>query len=60
MGAVGALLVLSACGQTPLQQALYGAGAGAVAATALGANAATGALVGAGANLYCQNSTQLC
>ncbi len=61
IGAVAALVVLAACGQSPLEQVLMGAGAGAGAAMVLGADVTTGAVVGAGVNLYCQNTgTNLC
>ncbi|MFV2001822.1 MAG: hypothetical protein ACC619_02460 [Paracoccaceae bacterium] len=60
MGALVALVILAACGNTPLEQALLGAGAGAGTAILLGGNAGTGAVLGAGANLYCQNTTEIC
>ncbi len=60
IGALASLLALSACGETPLEQVLYGAGAGAIGARAIGGDAATGALVGAGVNVYCQNTDDLC
>ena len=59
--AFSALLGLSACGDTVLEQGLMGAGAGAAAATVTGGDVATGAALGAGANvLYCQNNPSQC
>ncbi|HHS89389.1 MAG TPA: hypothetical protein ENJ26_03390 [Rhodobacteraceae bacterium] len=59
--AFSALLGLSACGDTVLEQGLLGAGAGAAAATVTGGDAVTGAAIGAGANvLYCQNNPSKC
>ncbi|MGR3617776.1 MAG: hypothetical protein ACU0BB_17305 [Paracoccaceae bacterium] len=47
-------LALGACGQTTGEQALYGAGAGAVGTVLLDGNPVTGAAVGAAANvIYC-------
>jgi hypothetical protein len=60
IGAVVALVALAACGDTLLEQGLLGAGAGAGAAIVLGGDATTGAVLGAGANIYCQTSTDLC
>ena len=54
------LLALSACGDTLLEQGLLGAGAGAGAAIVLGGSAATGVIVGASANIYCQNYSSQC
>ena len=49
------LLLLAGCGETPLEQSLFGAGSGAVGAAVLDLNPAGGALVGAVANVaYCQ------
>ena len=56
VGAVAGLLVLSACGETVLEQGLLGAGAGAGTAIALGGDVQTGAVLGAGINIFCQNS----
>ncbi len=56
-----ALVALSACGKTPLEQGLMGAGAGVAAATVMGTDAATGAAIGGAANvLYCQNNPGKC
>ena len=58
--AVGAF-TLSACGDTPLEQALMGAGAGGATALVLDGNLATGVLVGAGTNLaICQTQPERC
>ena len=52
---------LSACGDTQGEQALFGAGAGAVGAAALDANPVAGAAVGAAANLvYCKENPGKC
>lgn len=52
---------LSACGDNPGEQALYGAGAGAAGAAILDGNLITGAAVGAAANLlYCQENPRKC
>ncbi|MCC6006658.1 MAG: hypothetical protein JJU40_03170 [Rhodobacteraceae bacterium] len=60
-GLVAAVLGLAACGNSVPEQALFGAGAGALGAAALGGNAATGAVVGAAGNvLYCQQFPHLC
>ena len=57
----GAALTLAACGDTMGEQALYGAGTGAAAAVVLDGSLATGAVVGAGANvLYCQKYPHKC
>ncbi|MCW8843232.1 MAG: hypothetical protein OQK00_07450 [Rhodobacteraceae bacterium] len=54
-------LTLAACGDTMGEQALYGAGAGAAASAVLDGNLATGAVVGAGANvLYCRENPRKC
>ncbi len=59
--AFGAIVTLSACGDTALEQGLMGAGAGAGAAMVLGGDATTGALIGGTANvLYCQNNPGEC
>ena len=60
IGAVVALVALASCGDTTLEQVLYGAGAGATTAGLLGGDTATGALLGAGVNVYCQTSSELC
>ena len=61
----GAILVsfgaLAACGDTVGEQALYGAGAGLGASLLVDGNLATGAAVGAAANLvYCQQNPGKC
>ncbi len=59
--ALGGLLAVSACGQTVLEQGLMGAGAGAAAATVMGGDASTGAVLGGAANvLYCQQNPGKC
>ncbi|MGR3344543.1 MAG: hypothetical protein ACU0DI_15205 [Paracoccaceae bacterium] len=60
IGAVVALVALASCGDTLLEQGLIGAGAGAGTAIVLGGDATTGAVLGAGVNIYCQTSTDLC
>lgn len=56
-----ALALLSACGDTAGEQALFGAGAGAAGAAVLDGNLITGAAVGAAANLlYCQENPRKC
>ena len=60
IGAIVALVALAACGDTLLEQGLLGAGAGAGTAIVLGGDATTGAVIGAGVNIYCQTSTELC
>ena len=56
-----ALLGLSACGRTMGEQALIGAGAGTVAAAAVGGSLAAGAVVGGAANtIYCQEFATSC
>jgi hypothetical protein len=47
------LLGLAGCGDTVLEQTLFGAGAGAVGAAAVGGDTATGAAVGVAGNLFC-------
>ena len=52
---------LAACGDTPTEQALYGAGAGAGTAAVLDGNILGGAAVGAAGNLiYCQENPGKC
>ncbi|MEE9426839.1 MAG: hypothetical protein V3V25_01705 [Paracoccaceae bacterium] len=59
--AITALITLSACGETPLEQGLMGAGAGAATAIVLGGDATTGAVIGGTANvLYCQQNPSQC
>ncbi|MHA3913380.1 hypothetical protein [Halovulum sp. GXIMD14793] len=56
-----ALLALASCGDTIGEQALIGAGAGAGTAVILDGDVATGAVVGAGANvLFCQRYPSKC
>ena len=53
--------VLTACGDTTGEQALYGAGAGAAGAALLNGSLVTGAAVGAAGNLiYCQENPGRC
>ncbi|MEM8789169.1 MAG: hypothetical protein AAGE76_13000 [Pseudomonadota bacterium] len=49
--AAAALMALSACGDTFAEQSLFGAGVGAATADITGANAGTGAPVGAALNV---------
>ncbi|MHA6262755.1 hypothetical protein ACXYMO_06100 [Arenibacterium sp. CAU 1754] len=52
---------LSACGDNLGEQALYGAGAGAVGSAVLDGNVYTGAAIGAAANvIYCSEKPQNC
>ncbi|SDO40325.1 hypothetical protein SAMN05216196_105194 [Lutimaribacter pacificus] len=52
---------LAGCGDTPLEQGLMGAGAGAAGAAVLDTSVAGGALVGAVANVaYCQQYPSRC
>ena len=52
---------LAACGDSVGERALYGAGAGLGAAAILDTNLATGAALGAAANLaYCQENPGKC
>jgi hypothetical protein len=54
-------LGLAGCGDTPIEQALLGAGAGVGVATVAGTGLAGGALIGATANLvYCQKYPSKC
>ncbi len=56
-----ALLALTACGDTALEQGVVGAGAGAGAAILTGGDVVTGAAGGAAANLlYCQTNPGKC
>lgn len=53
--------MLAGCGETPLQQALFGAGAGATGAAVLDTDLATGAVIGAVGNVaYCQQYPDHC
>ena len=56
----GSILALSACGRTTGEQALLGGGAGAGVAFVAGVSVLGGALVGAGANVYCQQYSSAC
>jgi hypothetical protein len=52
---------VSACGDTAVEQSLFGAGAGAAGAAVLDTNVAGGALVGAIGNVaYCQRYPSRC
>ncbi len=56
-----ALGALGACGDTALEQGLFGAGAGATTAAVLDGNLAAGAVVGAAGNIaYCQTYPERC
>jgi uncharacterized lipoprotein YehR (DUF1307 family) len=56
-----AAVSLAACGDTAAEQAVFGAGAGAATAVVLDGDLATGAIIGAGANvLYCQQNPSKC
>lgn len=58
---LGSLGPLAACGDTALEQAVIGAGAGAGTAAILDGNLLTGAAVGAAGNLlYCQTKKKRC
>ncbi len=55
------LLALGACGRTLGEQALIGAGAGAIGAAAVGGDMATGAVVGGAGNVaFCQMYPHQC
>lgn len=51
-----AVATLAACGQTDLERGVSGAAIGAVAADAAGGDAATGALAGAAAGVFCDDA----
>ena len=52
---------LSGCGETPIEQALFGAGAGVATAAVLDADLGTGAAIGAvGSVAYCQQYPENC
>ena len=59
IGAVAGFFALSACGDTIGEQALLGAGAGALGGWLIG-DPVTGAVVGAGVNVYCQGYSNAC
>jgi hypothetical protein len=59
--ALAAAGTLAGCGDSPLEQSLLGAGAGAAGAAVLDTSVAGGALVGAVANVaYCQQYPSRC
>ena len=59
--ALAAVAALAACGNNPGEQALFGAGAGAVGSAAVGGDPIVGAAVGAGGNvLFCQAYPHRC
>ncbi|WP_137700178.1 hypothetical protein [Marimonas lutisalis] len=59
--ALVALGTVAACGDTAVEQALMGGGAGAATSIVLDGNVATGAFVGAAANVaYCQKYPTRC
>jgi osmotically inducible lipoprotein OsmB len=61
VAAAACAVTLAACGDTPLEQGLIGAGAGAGAAVVLDGNPVTGAVVGGAANVvYCQRYPSRC
>ncbi|WP_378213380.1 hypothetical protein U5922_005210 [Aquicoccus sp. G2-2] len=56
-----ALALVASCGDTPVEQALMGGGAGAAGAAVLNGNVLAGAAVGAAGNvLYCQKYPTRC
>ncbi len=57
---VGAVLALSACGDTFGEQAILGGGAGAGIGLVAGVSPLGAALVGAGTNIYCQEYSGSC
>lgn len=58
---IGILAALAACGDTTGEQALFGAGAGAVGSALLDGNLVAGAAVGAAANvIYCSEYPHKC
>ena len=61
LAAVASLLLVTACGDTTVEQALMGGGAGAATSILLDGSIATGVVVGAAANvLYCQKYPTRC
>ena len=55
------VLALAACGDTPIEQGVLGAGAGLGAAAILDGNLLAGAAIGAAGNLlYCQTNPGRC
>ena len=58
---LGAVIALAGCGDTAGEQALFGGGAGALGAAAVGGDPIAGAAVGAGGNvLFCQLYPERC
>ena len=58
---VGLVGAVSACGDTTGEQAVYGAGAGAIGSALLDGNLLAGAAVGAAANvIYCTENPSKC
>lgn len=56
-----ALTAVAACGETPLQQTVFGAGAGAGTAAVFDGDIALGVVAGAAGNvLYCQTYPERC
>ncbi len=56
-----AAVTLAACGDTPMERALLGAGGGAVTSAVLDADLATGALIGAVGNVaFCDRYPERC
>ena len=60
LGAITAVLALSACGDNDLERGATGAGIGALGAIALDADPLTGAAVGATAGVLCDDLTNAC
>jgi hypothetical protein len=62
LAVTGALaMALSGCGDSPLEQGLFGAGAGATTAAVLDADIGTGAVLGAVGNIaYCRQFPERC
>ncbi|MEZ5714427.1 MAG: hypothetical protein R3D85_04205 [Paracoccaceae bacterium] len=59
--AVASLALCAACGDTAVEQALMGGGAGGAASLVLDGNVATGVVLGAAANVaYCQKYPTRC
>ena len=60
-GALAALALCTACGDTAVEQALLGGGAGAATSLLVDGNVATGLVIGAAANVaYCQKYPTRC
>ena len=61
VAAFASLALCTACGDTAVEQALMGGGAGGAASLLLDGNVATGVVVGAAANVaYCQKYPTRC